>query len=141
MTLPTLAPGGEGGDETGRRELLFGNDPKTPDLNADFADYWGNADVRGSLWAMQGRSCAYCDRELPGNDRGDVEHFRPKNIYWWLAYKFENYLLSCSVCNRSYKKNQFPILPPSVRVDYTKKDQLDEENRALLDPSTDVVEG
>ena len=50
------------------------------------------------------------------NDRGDVEHFRPKSAvlddplhggYWWLAYDFQNYLLSCSLCNRVRKKTRF----------------------------------
>ena len=49
----------------------------------------------GALYAMQGRVCAYCEQKLPESDRGDVEHFRPKSLYRWLAYAFENYLLSC----------------------------------------------
>ena len=65
--------------------------------------------------------CAYCERHLNG-DPGEVEHYRPKGGYinpatgklvtpgyWWLAYSWDNMLLSCSACNRSYKKNNFPL--------------------------------
>lgn len=111
------------------------------DLYKNFPTHWGNADVRGALWAMQGHSCAYCDRELPSNDRGDVEHFRPKSIHWWLAYTFENYLLSCSVCNSSYKKTKFLTSPPDAYVDYTMRDQLDQEPRLFIDPVADPIDG
>jgi hypothetical protein len=29
--------------------------------------------------------------------------------YWWDAYSWENYLLSCDACNRGWKRNFFPI--------------------------------
>lgn len=29
--------------------------------------------------------------------------------YWWLAYKWSNYLLACSICNRTWKGNYFPV--------------------------------
>lgn len=138
---PTLRVGAKGGDEAKRREAEFQASHQVENVNKDFQDHWGEADVRGSLWAMQGRSCAYCDRELPGNDRGDVEHFRPKDFYWWLAYRFENYLLSCSVCNSSYKRNLFPILPPDTPFDYAGKNVIDQEGRALIDPVADSVDG
>src|SRR6266404_5036100 len=91
VQLPTLQPTGIGGKEATRRETLFNTGQSLGDVNTEFATYWGNADVRGALWSMHGRSCVYCDRELPEEHRGDVEPFRPKSIYWWLAYKFENY--------------------------------------------------
>ena len=45
---------------------------------------------------------------------GDVEHFRPKSKYWWLAYCYENYLYSCQMCNQRYKKAEFPIFGPEL---------------------------
>ena len=50
--------------------------------------------------------CVYCECEIPSNQHGDVEHYRPKSIYWWLAYTIDNYLLSCEVCNQR-KSNVF----------------------------------
>jgi hypothetical protein len=35
--------------------------------------------------------------------------------YWWLAYDWNNYLLSCVVCNQIWKKNLFPIRQPPLR--------------------------
>jgi uncharacterized protein (TIGR02646 family) len=140
VSPPTLRKGSKASDEADRREKLFATSQDLTQVNADFAAYWGNADVRGALWAMQGRSCAYCDRELHGTDRGDVEHFRPKNVYWWLAYCFDNYLLSCSACNSAYKINKFPILPPAAPFAYAMKDQLGQERRALIDPTLDTAD-
>lgn len=141
VQLPTLLPNGSGGAEATRRETLFSTSRDVKNVNNGFATHWGSADVRGALWAMQGRSCAYCDRELPGNDRGDVEHFRPKSVYWWLAYRFENYLLACSICNSSYKIEKFPLLGRGKVFDYSKKDRLARERRALIDPVGDVTDG
>lgn len=141
VTLPTLSPTGIAGKEAMRRETVFQQSRKLTDVNTDFSTYWGNADVRGALWAMHGRSCAYCDRELPGNDRGDVEHFRPKSIYWWLAYSFDNYLLACSVCNSAYKGEKFPLLSRHRSYDYASRERLAREGRALIDPSLDLIDG
>jgi hypothetical protein len=39
----------------------------------------------------------------------DVEHFRPKILYYWLCYEWTNLLLSCQTCNEIHKKAQFPL--------------------------------
>lgn len=54
--------------------------------------------------------CAYCEVPLKAVAYGDVEHYRPKSIYWWLAYNYENYLASCTLCNQAFKKDHFPLL-------------------------------
>lgn len=53
--------------------------------------------------------CAYCESPTSTVAHGDVEHYRPKSKYWWLAYCYENYLYSCQVCNQTFKSNHFPI--------------------------------
>jgi uncharacterized protein (TIGR02646 family) len=53
--------------------------------------------------------CAYCESNTEVVAHGDVEHYRPKSIYWWLAYTYDNYLYACQICNQSYKSNNFPI--------------------------------
>lgn len=60
--------------------------------------------------------CAYCESPTRVVSYGDVEHFRPKSIYWWLAYCYENYLLSCAACNQEYKKDFFELKDPSKRL-------------------------
>jgi len=36
--------------------------------------------------------------------------------YWWLAYDWTNYLLSCTVCNQDWKGNLFPVQEPPDRT-------------------------
>ncbi len=119
-------------------------------INLTFPDHWNKADVRGALYAQQGRACAFCGRELPEGDRGDVEHFRPKGRlsenkehggYWWLAYEFDNYVLSCRICNSSHKGSKFPLRTANaVWVTYETRSRLPREARLLLDPGADPME-
>ncbi len=104
--------------------------------------------MRGALYAAHGKVCTYCGCHLPRNDRGDVDHYRPKNLrddlshggYWWLAYEFDNYRLSCSICNSSRKSDRFPLRRRARRVTYQDRARLRREARLLIDPSTDPVE-
>lgn len=61
-----------------------------------------------------GEKCWYSECSLEGAF-GEIDHFRPKNKstdekkneilpdgYWWLAYDYLNYRLSCEKSNRSY---------------------------------------
>ncbi len=116
----------------------YGEGWKETGIGGPSRDFWNNPDVRGALYAMHGRACAYCQQYLPENDRGDVEHFRPQSIYRWLAYAFDNYLLSCSTCNRLHKKDDFPRR--GMACAYVDRGRLDQEERLLLDPTTDPTE-
>jgi len=77
----------------------------------------GNLEFKTSYWKPAKEQqkkethnkCAYCEADTAVVAHGDVEHFRPKSIYWWLAYCYDNYLYSCQVCNQVYKGNSFPI--------------------------------
>lgn len=68
---------------------------------------WGEA--RKQLLEETNEKCAYCETPTSVVAYGDVEHFRPKSEYWWLAYCYENYLASCTICNQRYKKDHFSI--------------------------------
>ena len=68
-------------------------------LNAAYwkgRDHWKKAKPR--LKAESFGKCAYCDSPAGAVTHSDVEHFRPKSIYWWLAYCFDNYLYACQIC-------------------------------------------
>jgi len=52
--------------------------------------------------------CAYCE-SVAEAQHGDVEHFRPKSLWWWLSMCYDNYLLSCQICNQVYKGDKFPM--------------------------------
>lgn len=53
--------------------------------------------------AGPGERCMFCS----GSEASDVEHFRPKAVFPLLAMTWENYLWSCTPCNRG-KLNRFP---------------------------------
>ena len=105
---------------------------------ADFPDLW--ATYRDEFSEAQCGKCAYCeDKHRPGYV-GDVEHYRPKAFvtsgnqklpgYHFLAYDWDNYLFACAWCNRSHKKNQFPIAGKRART----PSQLPAERPLLLNP-------
>lgn len=68
--------------------------------------YW--KDAKDQLKAESFDKCAYCEANTSVVAHGDVEHFRPKSVYWWLAYCYDNYLFSCQICNQKYKSDEFP---------------------------------
>ncbi len=109
---------------------------------------WNDPDVRGAVYAMHGRICAYCQR-LASDSRGDVEHYRPKSLYPWLMYDFSNYLLGCRVCNSNRKSDKFPLARRARAVKFKARmgsdvqflrQALARESRLLLDPVDDPVE-
>ncbi|WP_437973044.1 hypothetical protein WMF11_29175 [Sorangium sp. So ce295] len=85
------------------------------------------------LWLPK---CVWCEQQRPGKRELDVEHYRPKVRitewvgephfvsdtpprevdvgpgYWWLAFHWNNYSLSCKTCNQGWKRNLFPVTPP-----------------------------
>lgn len=68
--------------------------------------------AKNRLKAESFGKCAYCESSTSTVAHGDVEHFRPKSEYWWLAYCFDNYTFSCQICNQSYKGSNFPRSGP-----------------------------
>lgn len=85
---------------------------KSPDPKSEANRRYTNA--RGSKWfepvleqlgklAGPGRRCMLCS----GSEASDVEHYRPKAVFPDLAMVWENYLWSCTVCNRA-KGDRFP---------------------------------
>jgi len=115
-----------------------------------FPAHWNKPDARGRLYGRQGRVCAFCGSALNYNDRGDVEHFRPKSKvrgsethdgYWWLAYDLRNLMLACRRCNSSLKGTRFPLLADETqRVTHGTRASLSAEPRALLLALEDPIE-
>jgi len=60
--------------------------------------------------------CAFCEVPFSAVAYGDVEHYRPKSIYWWLTYAYANYLPSCQICNQVFKKAKFPISGRKIKA-------------------------
>jgi uncharacterized protein (TIGR02646 family) len=86
---------------------------------------------------MCGWACAYCGDQI-GRVGEDVEHFRPKDKYWFLAYSFDNYVSSCRPCNSKRKGNRFELEPGFLPA--VDRQHLRGERRLLLDPVLDAVE-
>lgn len=82
----------------------FLRDPDTP--IAFQTSFWKNAKVQ--LKSETHGKCAYCDADTDVVCHGDVEHYRPKSVYWWLAYTYDNFLFACQLCNQIYKGDNFP---------------------------------
>lgn len=53
--------------------------------------------------------CAFCESATSTVAYGDVEHFRPKSVYWWLAYCYDNFSYTCQLCNQRYKGAKFRV--------------------------------
>ena len=130
IRLPTLA----------RIDKRHGERWKRTGSGGPSSGRWNNPDVRGALIAMHGRACAYCQGSLPEGARGEVDHFRPQSLYAWLAYAFDNYLLSCGRCNGELKFGKFPLHLDGPPYSYGDRTALANEPRLLLDPATDPAE-
>ncbi len=99
------------------------------------------------LFRYFGEKCWYSECSLDGSF-ADVDHFRPKNLsvgtegsvilddgYWWLAYDYLNYRLSCEKCNRPYgeggKGNYFPLRDGTAPAQHG---EPCDEDYLLIDP-------
>ncbi len=78
--------------------------------------------------------CPIC--ETPINKNDDIDHFRPKNYYWWLAYDYSNYNIYCDLCNRTYKSSSFPLFD-NFQVNFKNKNEIEKEKPLLFNPITD----
>jgi uncharacterized protein (TIGR02646 family) len=91
--------------------------------------------------------CCYCETKFKYSRDLDVEHFRPKKysqqspnskkillVYFWLAYDWDNLLLSCAECNRVYKKNLFPLENEHERAS-AKSRNIDKELPTFINPA------
>src|SRR5438094_4472024 len=76
--------------------------------------------VKDDLCRAQHCKCCYCERNNLEAAYLDVEHFRPKlrahrgegypsHGYGWLAWAWKNLMFACQACNRSHKRDQFPL--------------------------------
>jgi len=119
---------------TGKYELAITNNQKFPDKN-DFNSVW--SELKGLYFERQDGRCCICEKELNDIYSQDIEHYRPKSHYWWLAYNTENYYLCCAECNRSYKKEKFPLANNQNKTTYTNRKEIESEKPLLLNPMND----
>lgn len=132
---------------------------KGEDYEIDDAVY-GHIEVRKALEKLFHGKCAYC--ESPLEETGwNVEHYRPKGQvaerkdhpgYYWLAYRWDNFLPSCQPCNQRRqdkptwdeptpgatlgKLDQFPLTDESKRA-MSHTDDWKLEKPLLFNPCID----
>ena len=107
---------------------------------------YGDEAVKTLLREAQHRKCCYCEGRFDECAPFDVEHYRPKGAvrqdqqsqrqfpgYYWLAYSWENLYLCCPICNRSGKKDLFPLADDAERA-RSHRDNIARESPLLLDP-------
>ncbi|MFK0690924.1 hypothetical protein ACFX5Q_22375 [Mesorhizobium sp. IMUNJ 23033] len=110
-------------------------------------EIYGHKAVKNVLRTAQRKKCCFCEGIFEANAAADVEHYRPKQYsqqafkrpkiypgYYWLAYSWDNLFYCCQVCNRSHKKNVFPLRNPSAQARNHLQD-VAVEDPLLLNPS------
>lgn len=99
---PTLPHGTSQTTHQRRQELI--NQGSYID-NKNYNSRYKHNDIKNILHPLYHKKCAFCEQrsEVP-----HVEHFRPKTIYYWLAYSWDNLILACSACN-SNKGQRFVV--------------------------------
>ena len=87
------------------------------------SNHWKPA--KEQLFAETGGKCAYCETPTSPIAFGDVDHYRPKSSYWWLAYCYDNYLISCQLCNQRFKRDDFPIQNRKMKAPIIRRNTTD----------------
>lgn len=78
-------------------------------------------DIKTRLVSLYHNKCAFCESKL---ESMHVEHFRPKRGgYYWMAFSWDNLLLSCPTCN-TYKSDDFFLSERGVRAVFTNTDDV-----------------
>ena len=108
--------------------------------------------VKTALQKAQHDKCAFCESKFSHIAYGDVEHFRPKAGYrqnpddplirpgyYWLAYAWDNLLVSCQLCNQRHKANHFPLVDNTQRAK-SHRDDIKNEKPLLIHPAEEAPE-
>jgi len=84
-------------------------------LSASYSDtknLYKVGSVQKKLNQIYHLKCGYCEKSLLDSPK-HIEHYRPKKTYYWLAYSWDNLLLSCGECN-SAKGDRFEVYNEKV---------------------------
>lgn len=109
---------------------------------------YGSSHVREALMRVQHGKCCYCESKAFATSASRIDHFRPHGAvrqgkgsrklypgYYWLAYRWDNLVISCEKCNRM-KSDCFPLEECGQRV-RNHLGSLDSESPLLLNPYTE----
>lgn len=117
---------------------------------------YAHDDVKDVLVRIQNHKCCFCESRVTHISDGDVEHFRPKaewlreNVdgtknkvkpgYYFLAYDWNNLMLSCLMCNQRIKGNNFPLLNEAHRAIVTHHYDITRELSVFINPTMEDPE-
>ena len=95
-------------------------------------------DIKELLKEIYKSKCAYCETHI---EQFHVDHYRPKKIYYWLAFSWDNLLLTCPTCNQ-HKGVNFEVKNEVCDYDASDLDQINScssrydniENPLLINP-------
>jgi 5-methylcytosine-specific restriction endonuclease McrA len=110
---------------------------------------YASKSVKSELEECQHGKCGYCEAVIPKPYAySHVDHWRPKSSsrqelddervrpgYYWLAYTWDNLVLSCLFCN-SNKNDLFPLDDPAQRARHHGM-PIDDETPGILKPDGD----
>ena len=127
----------------------YSNECRSRSRMFTFKDHiYAHGSVKNTLLKAQHHKCCYCESKFRATYPGAVEHFRPKGAvqqernqgreypgYYWLAYSWENLLVSCHSCN-SKKGTLFPLSDPGARA-RSHRDDMGAECPLLVDPASE----
>lgn len=99
----------------GRRMEIINAGVYTDDKN--YNSRYKTADIKIALNNIYHRKCAFCEQLI---EQFQVEHYRPKSKYHWLAYSWDNLLSACPRCNQG-KGNNFETI--NDRVDFVNNEE------------------
>ncbi len=100
--------------------------------SSDFNNVW--TELIPMFSEKQNKRCAICEQEMYTARIKSIEHYRPKNYYWWLAYNPQNYYLVCTDCN-GYKSTNYPL--SGKQIEYNTRKKISIELPLLLNPIFD----
>lgn len=130
------------------------------DPTKEITGLYRSSEVKVCLEELFHNKCAYCESKPTASSDWDVEHYRPKRKvkeapthpgYYWLAYTWDNLLLSCPHCNQARydpptyedrsrgaeahgKMDQFPLEDEAKRAMGPSED-CGRESPLLIDPT------
>lgn len=124
----------------------YDKDGAKPKKTFSISNTYKHLSVKNELIKNQHHKCCYCEAWFGHNSYGHVEHYRPKSAwkqkrndklqypgYYWLAYDWDNLLLSCSICNGN-KGNIFPLRNNRLRAINHHKTIESTDNTLLINP-------
>lgn len=90
--------------------------------------------LRKDLNAITNNHCVYCDATLLPYSNPEIDHFKPKKKYKYLAYSWINFFPSCGICNNKKRENLLLIRPDAKNYEF--KNHFWCKNTGELKPKT-----